>query len=280
MPSDTITALKKWNRARLAKRRSLRKPYTDSFGVLAIMKNETTNIDEWIRHYIWMGASKIFLIDNGSTDDTVAKARAWQERGQVELVEYPAQHMQRQHYWRAFKHFRIARKCGWVLIADLDEFWFCPSGNTIAETLTEFENFDVVYSNWVMFGSSGLVEQPPSLREHFIHRRKGTNSHTYSKYIVRTKLVKRSSSMDVHRFHGADSARTVTDIERFQLNHYPIQSLQFFRSVKMTRGDVYKVSSDAVRDMDYFRRYDEGCTDLDRGLADLVIRHESLTNRP
>ena len=38
-------------------------------GVMAIMKNETDVLREWIQHYRWQGVDKIFLIDNGSTDD-------------------------------------------------------------------------------------------------------------------------------------------------------------------------------------------------------------------
>ena len=40
------------------------------------------------------------------------------------------------------------------------------------------------------------------------------------------------------------------------LNHYAIQSLELFRAVKMTRGDVNNPDYASVRDLDYFRRYD------------------------
>ena len=40
------------------------------------------------------------------------------------------------------------------------------------------------------------------------------------------------------------------------LNHYAIQSLELFRAVKMTRGDVNHVDYASLRDLDYFRRYD------------------------
>jgi hypothetical protein len=41
------------------------------------------------------------------------------------------------------------------------------------------------------------------------------------------------------------------------LNHYRIQSWDFFRKVKMTRGDVFqKNENSAVRDKKYFKKMD------------------------
>ncbi|MCX7286123.1 MAG: glycosyltransferase family 2 protein [Rhodobacterales bacterium] len=253
----------------------LRKPkqkvrYDAKLGVLAIMKNEALNLDEWIEHYLWMGAGRIFLIDNGSTDDTVAKARAWVTRGRVELVIYPQRHQQERHYRTAVRHFRIAEKCEWLLVADLDEFWFCPAGDRLDQALAEFRGYDVIYSNWVMFGSAGLIDHPDSVREGFTLRRPGVAGHNESKYFCRTRVLKDGALPGIHKVRGADSARTVSDTQRFQLNHYPIQSEAFFKAVKMTRGASDNAQSDSIRDLDYFRRYDEGCDHPDRRLADLV----------
>ncbi|NBE06143.1 glycosyltransferase family 2 protein [Paragemmobacter ruber] len=234
------------------------------------MKNESISIDEWIEHYLWVGAHMIYLIDNGSTDDTLQKARQWEKGGRVRVIELPEKYKQTQHYWTAIKHFKIKQNCDWLLVADLDEYWFCPSGDSIPDALREFSNFDVIYSNWVMFGSGGFVEQPESVRMSFVLRKPGVNWHINTKYMCRTSVLKRQSSVGIHKVKGADSSRTVSDITRFQLNHYPIQSLSFFTSVKMTRGDAATPRHEHVRDMEYFRRYDEGCTEVDRKLADLV----------
>ena len=39
------------------------------FSILAIFKNESYNIVEWIEHYINQGVKKIYMIDNGSDDN-------------------------------------------------------------------------------------------------------------------------------------------------------------------------------------------------------------------
>ncbi|MDB5658741.1 MAG: glycosyltransferase family 2 protein [Cypionkella sp.] len=265
--------LRMWNRSRIERLRVKRETESGHdfiLGVLGIMKNESINLDEWVQHYVSMGAGKIFLIDNGSTDDTVSKAQAWVTKGVVELVEYPKCHRQRQHYWTAFKRLKIARKCQWLLVADLDEFWFCPSGETIAAQLPLFHKFDVIYANWLMFGSSGLKQHPASIRQGFTMRAPKLHPHSVHKYLCRTSVVKSAQTLGLHNVYGARSERTVSDNERFHLNHYPIQSLEFFQTVKMTRGSAAKSANDTVRHMQYFENHDAPCTTSDRLLADLV----------
>lgn len=262
-----------WNRKRIQRLRETRETqssYDFSLGVLGIMKNEAMNIDEWVQHYVSMGAGKIFLIDNGSTDDTVAKATAWVAKGVVELVEYPKRHRQRRHYWKAFKQLNIGRKCKWLIVADLDEFWFCPSGETIVARLAPFQAFDVIYANWRMFGSNGLQKHPKSIRQGFTMRAPELHAHSVRKYICRTSVIKSANTLGIHTVNGGRSERTVSDNERFHLNHYPIQSLEFFQTVKMTRGSAAKMANDTVRQMEYFTGHDARCTMSDTLLADLV----------
>jgi hypothetical protein len=38
-------------------------------GLMAIFKNESMGIREWIEHYKWQGMDRIFMINNDSNDD-------------------------------------------------------------------------------------------------------------------------------------------------------------------------------------------------------------------
>lgn len=136
--------------------------------------------------------------------------------------------------------------------------------------MEEFRGYDVIYSDWVMFGSTGLIEHPDSVRDGFTLRRPGVAGHNESKYFCRRSVLKDGTPLGIHKVRGADSARTVSDTQRFQLNHYPIQSEAFFRAVKMARGAADTAQSDSIRDLDYFHQYGEGCDQPDRTLADLV----------
>lgn len=270
--SELVAYVRQRNRDRLTKRRERRRAkFRGSLAVLAIMKNEAMNIDEWISHYLQVGADRIVLIDNGSTDDTFAKTQAWVEKGKVDLISRHQRHRQREHYWEAISRF-VLGKYEWLLIADLDEFWFCPDSKTIPAKLSEpqFDRLEVIYSNWRMFGSSGRITHPTSVRTGFVHCSEKLAPHQFAKFICRTARLTSRRNIRIHQLVGADSSKTVSDNENFHLFHYPIQSVEFFRSVKMTRGDVIHSSADTIRDMDYFRSYDAPCTIENRTLAELV----------
>jgi hypothetical protein len=81
----------------------------------------------------------------------------------------------------------------------------------------------------------------------------------------------------MHKVKGIRSERVVSDNERFHLNHYVIQSLHYYTTIKMTRGDASTNRGDAIRDLDYFKSFDEPATFEDRVLADLVSAQGEAT---
>lgn len=271
--SHLIMSLVLWNRRRVdrynaRKRAAFSQPH--KLGVMGIMKNEEMAVVEWIEHYLWCGAGAIFLIDNGSTDTSVERIRPYIESGVVRLIQRPQPWKQVEHYWAAVRELDIRKQCQWLLIADLDEFWFCPSGRKLTSALTSFDAFDVIQANWTNFGSSGLKAQPASIREGFVHRRGIMPSHSWSKYICKTSAIRKKANLQIHRFTGARSEKTTTSNDIFRINHYMLQSEEYFRKVKMTRGDVNSPVHDTTRDPRYFAEHDEACTIRDDALAQLV----------
>ena len=167
-------AFRRWNRARkIRNRNSINRMFHQRYklGVLAIMKNEAMNLEEWVGHYLWQGIDQIYLIDNGSTDNSASLLQPWIDQGVVKLIQLEEPYKQKAHYRTAFKKFHIADQCQWLMIADLDEFWFCKKeGVNIREALNYYDNFDVIYTNWSIFGSSGHKAHPPDLRTQFCMR--------------------------------------------------------------------------------------------------------------
>ena len=60
------------------------------------------------------------------------------------------------------------------------------------------------------------------------------------------------------------------------LNHYASQSLQYFKEIKSTRGDVFHRRMD-VKQMSYFEKFDRNDVS-DRELADMITTDNFLTN--
>ena len=190
-----------------------------------------------------------------------------QRGGKVECISRPQRHNQANHYRHAIHTFRLREKYEWLLIADLDEFWFCKDGSLVGEVLREetYAKVNLIYVNWTMFGSGGFVQQPVSVREAFVMRRHEMDDCT--KWICRLPHLRWVRNIWIHNVSGYDSARVVPGHNRFQLNHYAIQSRAYFEKVKMTRGDVNDSASDFVRDWAYFDAYDSDTSVEDRVLA-------------
>lgn len=241
-----------------------------SVAVLAIMKNETDVLAEWIEHYRWQGVHRIYLIDNGSTDDPMRILAPHVASGFVEYFPRPRRHAQGLHYREVFRKAAIRDRSQWLVMADLDEFWFSPRGDLRKAVATLDPDFDLLYANWIVFGSSGRVEQPASVREGFVHRHGHLGPHSSTKWICRTAALGWFPDFDQHKVGGIDSRRVLWDNDAFRLHHYPIQSLDYFRRVKMTRGDVSAVDAENVRDLEYFRSMDAQATVFDDSLARMV----------
>ena len=230
--------------------------------IVAIFKNESHILSEWIQHYMRQGVDHFYMIDNGSTDN-------WQ----VEIENYPVTiytdeetHKQTQHYNDYFLE-EVKRNSEWVIVVDLDEFMYSRNGNNkITDFLDTLPNdIGEVSVLWKMFGSNGHIKQPKSVIDGFTKRKNITENYdksfNYYKSICRTNNLKK---FEVH--HHKHTGKSIKFPEKnnekyleespLHLNHYAIQSLDFFTNVKMNRGDVISAKSNNVRNIEYFNKYD------------------------
>jgi len=247
--------------------------YEYNVSVIAIFKNETMNLKMWLEHYLWQGVDHFFLIDNGSTDDPHKILQPYIDRGIVTYRSFPERFQQSAHYRRIFDEERVRDRSLWVCVCDLDEFFYGahrPLRDTLRDMDAESnEEINVIYSSWKMFGHEHLREHPPDIRTAIVHRNPELE-HQHTKYIFKTRIVTDSSMLWIHCLRV--STRDCTENERIQLNHYPIQSLQFYQQVKMTRGAADDAQHEHVRDMNYFHHRVGPCVLLDDQLRQLVLQ--------
>lgn len=236
--------------------------------VLAIMKNEAMNIKLWIDHYRWQGVDHIYLIDNGSTDNSVDIVKDLQsENYPITLHCLPKQHAQMEHYAWVFNHEELDKKTKWLIMADIDEFFYCNK-STIRKELPKYEQYKVIFSKWRMFGSDGLDAHPMDIRISITHRVHAL--HINKKYIFQTDGIQ-GNAIKVHYIENYESLSNEDLSDIFRLNHYPIQSKEYYRKVKMTRGDVNSEHYDYFRNWNYFRHYDLDTTYNDTDLKQMVV---------
>jgi hypothetical protein len=136
----------------------------------------------------------------------------------------------------------------WFGIVDLDEFMYSPQEIDIKNILKNYENEKQLQINWVHFGSSGHIKQPDNVVQNFVYRGE-YNSKTngpngrYNSYksIVNTSHSNSNMRFEIHA-HGNESKNiSFNENEpKLLINHYAIQSVEFWQNIKMTRGDVNK----------------------------------------
>jgi len=236
-------------------------------GVVAICKNESHIINEWLEHYRKEGVSGFLIIDNGSSDNTVEILKSHSD---VIVIEDSSKHAQT----RLYNKYEHLISCEWFLVVDLDEFMY-GSATSLSEILQSLpSDVGAVNVPWLCFGSSNHIEQPETVVPEFLWRAAyPAGQAPYNpgcKEAVRRRAVPR---LDLHFHDLLQGYRKVDDcllpfdgnvkIEenrsetaKIRMNHYVLQSFNFFMKVKATRGDATCSSADSVRDVSYFYKAD------------------------
>ena len=241
--------------------------------IVSVFKNESHLIREWLDHHINEGVDTFFLTDNGSTDTYDIKD--YIDNGKVILRIDDTTYSQNEHL---NYYLKDVKKYDWVIIVDLDEFVYARKGfNTIKEYLAQLEdNVNQIYIPWKMFGSNGHIVQPNSIKHGFLTRDNYINAR-----IINGKCITRTSQLShlnihqstLHNNNGlviTSDGNTQTCADKnnvhiseeilnnscLHLNHYAIQSWDWFSNVKMTRGAADCSASENVRNESYFKAYD------------------------
>ena len=266
---------------------------SNSLCIVAIFKNESHIIKEWIEHYLYQGVDKFFMIDNGSTDNYYNILEPYIKNNKVELVIDPTKFSQTKLYNKYY--LNKCKAYEWVIVCDLDEFIYGRKYcNSIKDFLSKVHNsFSQVFIPWKMFGSNYFdtmdKEQPCSVISSFTKRInndsdkynnfrsfiiEGGVKYIYSKCIVRTKYLLK---LDIHSSNTSNKNYLTSYIQKnnhihknesfirideeilensaLHLNHYAIQSLKWFMDIKATRGDACNMSTNNIRDKTYFDSY-------------------------
>jgi hypothetical protein len=251
--------------------------------VLSIFKNETMNLQIWLEHYLWQGIEHFYLIDNGSVDNPLEILQDYIDKGLVSYYYRPEKYQQVQHYQNIYDKEKLYEKTKWLCICDLDEFFF-GTNKPLVDNLNDFDKYDVIYSNSFFYGSDNLVEHPKDIRTSILYREEEVINGT--KYIFKPSSINNSSEIWIHWLvnSGTSNKKIMNEIfehNKIRLNHYRIQSLNYFKNVKMTRGDVSLESNETIRDIKYFEHYTKIATIKDDILKQIVENgydYKKITN--
>ena len=157
-----------------------------------------------------------------------------------------------------------------------------------------------------MFGSDGLIDHPNDIRTNILMT---SGLHPLTKYIVNTKFIDKSFELNIHTPNNQRRYKYIIENNLIHLNHYPIQSKEYFTKIKMTlikkifdffllsclgglksqrlfnknyamhnfypttrtRGSASSIKNDYVRNDEYFIAYDQNKIIKDELLKMLIL---------
>jgi hypothetical protein len=235
--------------------------------ICAIFKNESHILDEWINHYINEGVDHFYLIDNNSTDDYMPIISKYSDR--ITLFHDCRKWAQTDCYNKYI--LPLTWNSEWIMVVDLDEFVYARNGfKTIPDYLKTLDSdVSAVFLQWKMFGSNGHEKQPHSVIKGFTRRMYDFNANRKS--IIRSRTI---INLSLHTSKISEGKCILSDgsvvenetiasypiknVENhcLHINHYAIQSKEFFFKIKATRGDADSSAGEYLRNEQYFKNYD------------------------
>ena len=125
-----------------------------------IGRRENTYIREFVEYYKILGFTNICLFDNNydGEEDFRDVIGDYIDSGFVILKDYRNRKVcQLDAYNECYATY--GQEYSWIAFFDIDEFMFINSNRTINEYLArdEFDNFDMIHVNWLLFGDGGQL---------------------------------------------------------------------------------------------------------------------------
>ena len=239
----------------------------NSVGVIAMFKNESHILEEWIKHYINEGVCQFILINNGSTDNFRHILKPYMNTLKSKIYLYDDNAKQQQgklynKYYYITCNQKSFKKCAWYIVCDLDEFIYSknPKYKTIPEYLKKIpKKIGQIRIPWKMFGSNNYLKQPKSVIKEFTKRgNNGKKNYILGKCIFKSDAL---ISIGIHNHKIKDNYLSVNSNlknesqwkdtpgncfisedylfwSQLVCNHYQYQSFEFWKNIKCTRGDA------------------------------------------
>ena len=228
-----------------------KKYYTDTFytqkkyylSIGCVFKNESHCLYEFIEHNLYHGIDHIYLINDFSNDNFYEILEPYINNGQITLFnnDIITKEPNRQSLIYDKYFINILPETEWLAIIDLDEFLFSPNDIDVKNIIKKYDNeYDNITVEWITYGSNHCNFQPFSLVSGFNKHCNLDDKDYYSyKSIMKADKIKNfgvhSSTLSSNK--NINLSYTTKKNELY-INHYQLQSMDFFTKIKGTRGDA------------------------------------------
>jgi glycosyltransferase involved in cell wall biosynthesis len=225
----------------------------------AVFKNESHILSEWIEHYLHRGIDHIYLVNDHSTDEFLPIIQKYSSKVTLFHNDIVTKEVGRQAQIYE-KYFRpVLQSSKWTMILDLDEFMYSPTKKTFSEILADNDDCCQIVVDWLHFGSNGHEYQPYSVVSGFTKRANFIGNEQY--YAIKSIFKSESIvELSIHKHHviGLTKHFRYNDDVDLVINHYTLQSREFYLSIKNTRGDCdnWFDHNGYSRDNELFEKFD------------------------
>lgn len=237
------------------------------FSIGAIFKNEAHILQEWLEHYFYHGVEHIYLINDKSTDNFLPILKPYIDKNLVTL--YNCEDNSKEIGMQASKYNKffhdIIKNSFWFGVLDLDEFLYSPLEIDIKNILKKYENENQLHISWVHFGSCGFEKQPSNVVSSFVKRGEydSIKNGPDGRYNGFKSIIKTNGNIKLgihwHFYNNSPKGKKwKMNDSPLLINHYAIQSREFWTNIKMTRGDADHYYNDEgwERNMELFHEMD------------------------
>lgn len=126
-----------------------------------IGRQENSYIREFVEYYKYLGATNICLFDNNydGEEDFRDVIGDYIDNGFVILKDYRNRKVcQLDAYNECYNNY--GDKYDWILFFDIDEFMFINCEKNLHDYLArnEFDNYDMIHVNWLLYGDGGNIK--------------------------------------------------------------------------------------------------------------------------
>lgn len=207
-----------------------------------IIKNEHY-LEEFLMFYMILGVEHFFLYDNESSVPLSRRLNKPIFKQKCTIINFPGKCKQLDAYEDCLKKTKSITK--WLIIVDGDEYIFPKKWFNLREFLTEYDNYQAIGINWVMFGSNNHTEKQPGLLTenytkcgYFDHHIKTI---TQPQYTISMNGVHSVKTLNPNKF--VDAGKNVVwgpfnendNTDLIQINHYFGKSFEEYKD-KINRG--------------------------------------------
>ena len=138
------------------------------------------------------------------------------------------------------------------------------------------DHYNLINVNWLQYGNNGIDKHPNDIRTAFTHRFPNIDP-VNTKYIFKPLSIKNSSQIWIHWLFYPNTEKPIKKGNRvrtannlIRINHYVLQSLEYFNNVKAKRGSASGKINDKKCSKQFFDNHNIGATFLDETLKLLI----------